>query len=1095
MNKQLQAYSILFKWISVGMFGAMLLFSGQAVAQNTSTVSGTVTDQTTNEVLPGVNISVQGTATGTTTNTDGQYKLNVSSLNDTLRFTFIGYSAVMMPIQGRTTIDVQLEQATISGEELVVVGYGTQREKDLTGSVSVVDVDEMTSLPETQVANQLQGQASGVTVVSSGQPGEEPQVRIRGINTFGNNEPLYVVDGVPTQNINDLNSNNIESMQVLKDAAAASIYGSRASNGVIVITTKKGSGEITIDYDGYYGHQVPPSGNVWDILSPQEMADAMWTANRNSGIMPGDTEWGHPQYGSGENPVLPYYIDPPGASQDDIDEANYRLDPNYTDPSALSNFVYITRANQEGTNWFDELYDPAGQMSHNLSVSGGGDIGNYLFSVNYLNQDGTLMGTSLDRYIVRANTKFNVSDHIRIGENLAYSVSENPTFGTLDEGGPIGMSYREQPIIPVYDVGGNFAGTHAEGLGNPTNPVANAYRARNNEYTNRRLFGNIFADVDFWQERLTLRTSFGGELYSGAGHSFQYPSYENSENTSTNQFNASSSEGYNYTWTNTLTYDQSFNALHNVEVTLATEAYRNEGGGRGGSTQDFFSFDPNFTNLSTGSGTKTNYSFEFEENLFSLISRVDYNFDGRYLVSGTLRRDGSSKFLNNKWGWFPAGSVGWRVSDEEFFPETSWISDIKIRVGYGVMGNQLNVDPNNPYTLYAPSDVSSYYALDGSNSATQLGFAQSRIGNPNAKWERNISKNIGIDATLLNGRLELTADYYQKNVEDLLYNPALPATAGSADQPFVNVGNMKNSGFDASLSLFGNITDELEYNTSLTFTTYNNEIVKISDDANYFAQASNRFEGTSTVRNQVGHPVSSFYGYEIDGFWDSDQEINEANTGAPEGQYQDDIALGRFRYSDINGDGQITPEDRTFLGSPNPDFTYGINLGFNYKAFDFSTFWYGTQGNEIWNQVKWWTDFYGSFSGAKSNTLLYDSWTPDNTNAAAPILETEGSFSTNGTPNSYFVENGSYLRMKSIQLGYTLPPGISSRAGFRSLRVYVQAANLITITNYSGPDPQIGYNANDDGNANAGGTSTAFGIDEGVYPTAREFRIGVKISY
>lgn len=1095
MDKTLRIKPTIVWLISMGVFVTTFFLSGTAAAQNTSTVSGTVTDQTTTEPLPGVNISIRGTNTGTTTDAEGQFDLNVRSLSDTLQFTFIGYATETVPIQGRTELDVQLVPTTISGEELVVVGYGTQREKDLTGSVSVVNVEEMTTLAETQVSEQLQGQASGVTVVSSGQPGEEPQVRIRGINTFGNNEPLYVVDGVPTQNIDDLNSNDIASMQVLKDAAAASIYGARASNGVIVISTKQGSGEITIDYDAYYGYQVPPSGNVWDILSPQEMAQSVWTANRNSGITPGDAEWGHPQYGNGEDPVLPYYIDPPGASEDEVDESNYYLDPNYTDPSALSSFQYITRANHQGTNWFDELYDPAGQMKHNLAVSGGGEIGNYLFSVNYLDQQGTLMETSLQRYAVRANTSFNVSDNIRIGENISYSVSENPTFGTLDEGGPIGMSYREQPIIPVHDVGGNFAGTHAEALGNPQNPVALAHRARNNESLDRRLFGNIFGEIDFWQKRLTLRTSLGGEFYSGSWNNFTYPQYENAENSSTNQYNAGSYDGYTYTWTNTLTYDQSFKDIHNVKVTLATEANKNSGGDVSGSTQDYFSFDPNFTNLGTGSGTRTNDSDEYENSLFSLISRVDYNFDDRYILSGTLRRDGSSKFLNNKWGWFPAGSVGWRVTEESFFPESPVFSDIKFRAGYGVVGNQLNVDPNNPYTLYAPSDVSSYYALDGSNSTPLLGFYQSRIGNSDAKWERNVSTNVGIDAALFGGKVELTADYYRKEVKDLLYNPSLPATAGNASQPYVNVGSMRNTGFDGSITYFGNITDDLQFNSTLTFTSYNNEIIKISNTSNYFAQATNRFEGTSTVRNQVGHPVSSFYGYKIAGFWDDQQEMDEANAGTEDGTYQDAMALGRFRYADVNGDGEITPEDRTFLGSPNPDFTYGINLAFNYKVFDFSMFWYGSQGNEVWNQVKWWTDFYGSFSGAKSKTMLHDSWTPDNPNASAPILETEGTFSTNGTPNSYFVEDGSYLRMKNIQVGYTLPNDLVSRAGIRSLRVYVQAANLVTITNYSGLDPEIGYNENDDGNANAGGTSTAFGIDEGVYPSARQFRIGISLSY
>lgn len=1069
-----------------------VLLAGTVYGQSI-TVTGTVTEETTGESLPGVNIAVVGTTTGTSSDSQGQYELTAPSANDTLRFSFVGYETTLVPIDGRTAVNVVMAPVTISGSQLVVVGYSTQKKEDLTGSVSVVDLESMNSQPNAQVANQLQGQASGVSVISSGQPGEEPAIRIRGINTFGNNEPLYVVDGVPTQNINDLNNNDIASMQVLKDASAASIYGSRAANGVIIITTKKGQGDVQIDYDAYYGYQVPPSGNVWNILSPQDMANSIWTAKRNAGMAPGDQDWGHVQYGDGNEPVLPDFIDPPGSMASDVDVENYFLDPFYTDPSQTGNFVYITRANKAGTDWFDEVFSPAGHMNHNLAVSGGGDMGNYLFSFNYRDQDGTLMEQRLTRYTVRANTSFRVSDNVRIGENIAYSVSENPQFGTLDEGGPIGMSYREQPIIPVYDVGGNYAGTHAEGLGNPQNPVANAQRTRNNEFTNSRLFGNLFAEIDLWDNRFLFRTSIGGELFSGSGNSFVFPTYENAENTATNQYNADSYYGYNYTWSNTLTYQETFQDVHNVEVLAGTEAYKNSGQNLGGSTQDFFSFDPSFTNLSTGSGTKTNYSSRYEDTLFSLFGRVDYNYDNRYIVSGTLRRDGSSKFLDHQWGLFPSGSVGWRITQEDFFPDVSWLTDLKIRAGYGVMGNQLNVDSNNPFTLFAPNPVTTYYATDGSNSSPQLGFSQSRIGNPDAKWEKNINTNIGIDATLFDGRLEVIADYYQKDIEDLLFNPSLPATAGSASQPFVNVGNMKNKGFDLSVRTFGTLIGEVQYNTNLTFTSYDNEIVKISDDAEFFEQAFNRFGASGIVRNAVGHPVSSYYGYQVEGFWNEQAEIDDANNNAPSGTYQDGIGLGRFRYEDIDGDGEITPDDRTFLGDPNPDFTYGINFGLNYKAFDFSMFWYGSQGNDIWNQVKWWTDFYSNFTGAKSHTMLYDSWTPDNMDASAPILEDATSFSSNEVQNSYYVEDGSYLRLKNLQLGYTLPVDVIQKVGLSKLRIYVQAANLFTITNYSGPDPEIGFNAG--GGPDQGGSPTAFGIDEGAYPTHREFIIGINLSY
>lgn len=1082
MKIHLPKYSNI-KWlVASGLFVIALFLSGTAVAQ---TVSGTVTDEVTGDPLPGVNISIEGTTSGTTTDAEGRYELDVPSLEETLQFTFIGYESISEPIDNRTTIDVQMQTTTVSGEEVVVMGYSTQEQRDLTGSVSVVDVDDFKASSTGQISKQLQGKASGVTVVSSGQPGESPNVRIRGINTFGNNNPLYVVDGVPTQDIDDLNPNDIASMQVLKDAAAASIYGSRAANGVIVITTEQGGGEVQIDYKGTYGWEVPPSGNVWDILSPQEMAELDYRARRTTDSGFGGTE----QYGDDpNNPELPYYILPAGAGQDEVNEGNYFLTPEYNDPDVMGSFNQIIRANQQGTDWFDEIFDPAGAMNHDLKVSGGGDIGNYLFSFNYLDQKGTLMESFRTRYSLRANTRFNVGDNIRIGENLTYTVSENPQIAALTEGSAIGMSYRQQPIIPVRDVGGNFAGTQAPNLGNAQNPVAMQHRIRNNEGTNTRLFGNAFMEMDL-VEHFTVRTTFGGSINSGTDRSFSYPTYENAENTTNNSFSANSWYGQNWTWTNTLNYQDSFQDIHNIEVTLGTEAYRNSGQNVGGTTQDYFSFNPDYTNLSTGSGDQTNYSETYEDALFSYFGRLDYDFEDKYILSATIRRDGSSRFLNNRWGWFPAGSLGWRISQENFMQEVDWMSDLKIRVGYGIMGNQLNVDPSNPYTLYSGDIYSSYYAIDGSNSSTQQGFEQSRIGNPDAEWEKNINANIGVDAMLFEERLEISAEYYWKDVQDLLYNPELQGTAGAADPPFVNVANMRNSGFDANVATYGSIGEDLEYNVSATFTSYSNEIHQIAEGIDYFSQEARRFTGSSIIRNEVGQPVSSYYGYQIEGFWNSEQEIEDADNNAPSGEYQDEAGIGRFRYADVDGDGEITPDDRTFLGDPNPDFTYGINLGLNYQNFDFSMFLYGSQGADIWNQVKYWTDFYTSFTGAKSHTALHDSWTEDNQDATVAIQENEGTFSTNSVPNSYYVEDGSYLRLQNLQLGYTIPGDILERTGIRDLRIYVQGENLLTLTGYSGLDPEVGFS--EDG----GGGSTNFGIDEGSYPRARQFLIGVELSY
>ncbi len=1068
-------------WTAACILFAFVLCS-PTYGQDGFSVSGTVLDGATGDPLPGANVTVAGTTIGTATDIDGQYALEAPSPEDSLQFSYVGYEGQTLAIDGRATIDVELAPATLTGSELVVVGYATQQRQDLTGSVEVVDVDELTKIPTGQVAQQLQGHVSGVTIVSSGQPGAEPMVNIRGFNTFGDNTPLYVIDGVPTQNISTLNPNNVATLQVLKDASA-SIYGSRASNGVIIITTKEGRGEVSVTYDSYVGYQVPDRDNVWDILRPQGMADLRWLAYNNTGQDPGNA-----MYGNAALPVLPDYIAPEGLMEGDpaADPSRYNVNPLFTSADELGDFYRISRANLAGTDWYREITQPATTTSNNLSVSGGGDLGNYFLSLGYLNEQGTLMGTYLERYTIRANTEFNVGDHIRIGENLAYSMSENPTIAALSEGSAIGMSYREHPLIPVHDIMGNFAGSFGTNLTNARNPVAQQHRNRNNEGRGNRLFGNVYAEADFLGAFLA-RTSFGGEVGSGYYHSFAYPTYENAENINIPpSYFENAWNGYTWTWSNTLTYQQTFSEAHDVTVLAGGEVYNNTGREVGGSTSDYFSYNPDFWNLNTGSGTQTNYSFSYGNALVSVFGRLDYSYDSKYLLGLTLRRDGSSKFLENRYGVFPAVSGAWRISQESFMDGISWLTDLKIRGSYGVMGNQLNVDPNNPFTLFVGSPTSSYYAIGGGNGSLAQGFEQGRIGNPSAKWERDISTNFGFDAALFGGRLEATFDYYQKDVEGLLFNPALPGTAGAAEQPFINVGSMRNNGIDLSLRGATNLAQDLGLNATLNFTTYNNEIVAIAEGYDSFGAEPRRF-GIPIIRNAVGHPLSSYYGYQIEGFWDSEGEIEDADAGAPSGEYQTDAGVGRFRYADIDGDGEITNDDRTFLGSPNPDFTYGLNLGLTYRSWDFSMFVYGVQGNEVWNQVKWWTDFYASFAGAKSNTALYDSWTPDNQDAEVAIQETVASFSTYQVPNSYFVEDGSYLRIRSMQLGYTLPSRLVQGIGGESLRVYVQAANLFTFTSYSGIDPEIG--------SNDAGDVVGFGIDEGAYATPRQFLFGVNLSF
>ncbi|PQJ34437.1 hypothetical protein BSZ35_07335 [Salinibacter sp. 10B] len=1068
-------------------------------AQDGPTVSGTVTDAESGESLPGVNIQVVGTQIGTTTGADGGYEITVPSENSTLQFSFVGFNTRTVDVEGRTTIDVTLQPSTLTGEEIVVVGYSEQRRADLTGSVDVADVGEMQELSSAQVTEQLQGQLAGVTVRTSGQPGDEPQINIRGFNTFGNNQPLFVVDGVPTQDISFLNSQNIESLQVLKDAGAASQYGARASNGVVVITTSQGGGDedVSVNYSASVGYQVPESGNVYDILSPQEQGELVFMAQRNAGQDPSSTVWG-----DGDEPRVPTWLEPVGAEDPNTDD--YFVNPQYTDPGALGNFTQYVRSNQDGTNWFDEITDPAMQTSHNLSVGGGGDLGNYFTSVSYTNQEGTVMNTSFERYSIRANTEFNITDNFRIGENLAFTVSENLQAGTLQEGQALGMAYRQHSIIPVRDIQGNFAGTAVANasLGNASNPVAIRHRARTDDDEDRRLFGNVFMEVDFLED-FTARSNFGADINSGYFKYFTYPTYENSENTSTNAYTEQVYNDRSWTWSNQVTYDGTFAENHNVTVLAAAEAVQNVTRFDAVGRQGYFSFNPDYTQLATGSGTTTiNGSDRSINQLLSIVGNVDYNYDSTYLLSLTVRRDGSSKFLNNQWGTFPAATAGVRLSNLGPLQDIGWLTDLKLRGGYGVMGNQLNVDPNNAYTLYGGTINNSYYAIGGTNNSVQQGFRQVRIGNPDAKWERNEDINIGVDFAILDGQLEGTVDFYQKSIEDLLYNPSLPATAGAADAPFRNVASMRNRGIDLSLRGSQDFSDDISLSGRLTFTTYNNEIESIAEGQDFFSQDFRRF-GLPIIRNEVGHPISSFYGFKIEGFWQNQEEIDQANaqaqeaTGNSSATYMDGAAPGRFRYVDTNGDNQITDEDRVHLGSPHADFSYGLNLNFTYSNFDVSMQLYGEQGKEIWNQTKWWTDFRSSFEGAKSKTALYDSWQEEGdtmSDVSAPIQEADYfGFATGGVPNSYFVEDGSYLRVRSVRLGYTLPSSLVGNAGIQSLRLYAQAENLLTITGYSGLDPDIGFTQSADNSGGAG--STNFGIDGGAYPRPQTFTVGVNLSF
>lgn len=1033
----------------------------------TGAMSQTITGSVRNEAgagLTGVSIVVKGNSSiGTTTNNAGDFSLNVPAGTSTLTVSSIGYQTQDVTLSGRSTIDIVMAADQLNMNEVVVTGYTTQQKKDITGSVAMVDMKSISSIPAGSAMQALQGQAAGVNVISSGVPGAPSMILVRGVTSFGDNQPLVLIDGVQSD-LNTISTDDIESIQVLKDAGAAAIYGVRGSNGVIVVTTKKGrSGAPTLTYHGYYGTQRPLSGNPLNLMGSADYANAHKLAYPGTILFAN----GLPDYlygGSGGRGVA-MEGDP------EVDPEKYKLDPQ----TPLNNYL-IQKVNKTGTDWYSEFFKPAPMTNHTISASGGTEKSNYLFSLGYLDQQGAIIETFLKRYTARINTQFKLPGNIRIGENAAVIYSNSTGFDNRQgEFGPVYMLYNMLPITPVYDIMGNFGSTFAgpAEMGNMTNPVATQKTMSNDRHNAWDVIGNIYAEVDLFRH-FNVRTSFGGTIHYQYDQVFSPNRYWSpNEFNIPNRYRESSGYGTSTLWTNTASYTNTF-GKHSVKALVGTEALRNYGRSVGGGAQGFFATNFEYLILGNGTSNVTNFSSAFTNTLFSLFGRLDYSFNDKYLVAVTVRRDGSSRFGSRKrYGTFPSYSVGWRLSNENFMKGISWLNDLKLRASYGVLGSQNNISASNAFTLFGGGFGAAYYDITGSSNSTQQGFYQTNIGNPFTGWEEDVIVNAGFDATLFR-RLSISLDVYKKSIDGLLFTQPLPATVGGAVAPFVNIGDIQNSGVDATVRYFGNIGSELKFNASVNFTTYKN-IVKEIPGPGYFDGIGHQQLGR-LVRNQEEKPVSAFFGYEVVGLFNSDDEVGKAPT-------QNDAAPGRFQYLDVNGDGAITPDDRKVLGSPNPDFTYGVNLGVEFKGFDLAAFFYGSQGNELINTLKVNSHFFGVYTTNKSLDLL-NAWTPQNTNTNIPKIEGASSFSTSGTMNSFFVEDGSYLRLKSLVLGYSLRPAILDRIGIRRVRPYLQATNLFTITNYTGLDPEI-MNA-----------SQNFGIDWGNYPNnIRNFIVGIEVTF
>lgn len=1071
----------------------ILLVSGAAALAQRS-VTGTVTDEL-GDGLPGVTILVKGTGTGTATDMDGQFTLDVPSNESILVFSFVGYKTIEQAVGNRSNILLAMDPDAQTLTEMVVTGYTIDARRETTGAISTVDPRDLKVIPTGNVEQTLQGRVAGLTVITNGQPGTASQVRVRGFGSFGGNQPLYIVDGLPVGSTDFLNPDDIESTTVLKDAAAASIYGARAASGVIIYTTKrgkKGAQKLRVDYNGMTGFTDPGQGI--DMMNPADYAEYTWLAESNQAQIDGRSpEYSNRHFGNGPSPVLPYYLavgnlsgvgSPLNAQELEELRELYNIDPSKGPVHQL-----VRAATGEGTDWYDAITRVAPIQRHSLGFYGGSETSRFYVGLGIQEQAGILIGNNFRRYSLRINTEHDVTSKLRIGQNFQGTYRQ--VLGQSGGAGGAGVArdenvilsaFRMPSIIPVHDEFGGYAGTNVGDVNNPRNPVAEREGQLDNRNFNANAFGNVYLEYDILDD-LTFRSSIGGQYNNYYYWNYSRRQYENSENNSAFGYSEGSGFSFGWTFTNTLNYKRTF-GIHTIDVLAGQEAL-NTGVGRNISAlgQDPFSTDPNFINISNlPVATRQVNSNQFlGVNFLSYFSRVNYTYNDKYILSGVVRRDGSSRFGRNiRFGVFPAFSAAWRISSEPFLSSATWLDDLKIRGGWGQMGNSNNVDSDNQYSLFDQNLGQTSYDITGSNSSAVIGIRRNRLGNPDAKWETAVTQNIGFDGTAFGGRLDVIVDLWQKDTKELLFIVPVPATAGpNAAAPSVNIGEMMNRGLDMQVITRGNLSGDFTYELNVVGSFLKNEIVFLAPGLDFItsSNANPGFRGIQPIRNQLGRPLSSFFGYEVESLFRNDEDVASHAT-------QDGAAPGRFKYRDLDGDGVITTEDRTYLGSPVPKFTGGVNFTIGYQNFDLSAYVYTSIGNKIWNQSRWFTDFYQTFEGAAISERLKDAWTPDNLDATIPQVEKTANFSTSTVGSSFYVEDGSYVRLQNLTVGYTMPEELLQRWKLENLRIFAGANNLLTLTGYEGLDPAVGGNAD-----------LTFGIDVGNYPVTRGYTFGVNLSF
>ncbi|MDG5800919.1 TonB-dependent receptor [Marinilabiliaceae bacterium ANBcel2] len=1031
------------------------------------TVNGTVTSAADGEVIPGVSVMVKGTSTGTITDIDGNYSIGVDE-GDILEFSFIGMERQEVEVTS-SVIDVTLYESYTDLDEVVVVGYGVQRRSVITAAISGVSSDDLENSTPSRIEDVLKGRVSGVQITqSSGQPGAASQVRIRGAGTVNNSDPLYIVDGMAVEGgIGYLNPTDIESVEVLKDAASAAVYGARAANGVVLITTKSGSdGPATVNYDFSYGWQNPWTKR--SVLDATEYMTIMNEMNRNDGG------------------VAPY-------SSDDIANAG------------------------SGTDWQDKTFNyDAPMQNHQVSVQGGTDRGDYFLSFGYFNQEGIVGGdygkSNYERWSIRSNntyTVFDVDDRdfldkVRVGINAGYSRALSSGIETNSEfGSVLGSALMLDPTLSVYaedpgavlarrphavtDSDGRVLSLPPDGFQEISNPVGMLNAPQNSELNEDKFVASFWGELDII-DGLRFRTSYGTDLafWGNDGYTFEhFLASQGGDFTQSHVFSNMHRE-FRWQWENTLTYDFSIDNMHNFTLLAGQSSMERTLRNLGGDNYELLEADPDKAVINYGIAdpdlqrTWGGTGGATAHTLASYFGRLDYNFDETYMLQATVRRDGSSNFgPENKWGVFPSVSLGWNITNESFMDaRPEFIDHLRIRASWGINGNERI--PAFAYTSLMDGGQNYYFGVDDSEADSEMtmeyGSSPSQLANPDLKWEETEQINFGFEARLFGSAVTFGLDYFEKTTDGMLMHQPIPAYVGKG-APWANAGEMTNSGWEIELGYRGS-AGEFSYSVNANASYLNNELINLGNESGEAIYESMDATGVGPyVKGMNGEVFPFFYGFKTDGVFQNQEEVDNYVNDNGE-RLQPNARPGDVRFVDYNNDGSIDDDDRTKIGKGMPDWTFGLNVNADWRNFDLSMFWQGTYGNDIFDY-----SMRGDIPAANRPSWILERWTGEGTSDHYPRV-TRSNPNENWRSSELYIKDGSYIRLKNIQLGYTLPQYITERASIDRFRVFVSADNLLTITDYDGFDPEL-----------ASGGYTTIGIDRGIYPQSRTVSIGANITF